>query len=86
MRYDQIENPVDGRFVDVGVRSRWVNSKTNHALDLEIIDTYAVESPFGDDDVWLPLETRGSWLTEVFDMGFAVSHDGRYDLETGLTS
>jgi hypothetical protein len=86
VKYDQVENPIDGRFVDVGVRTRWSNDATRDSFDLELVDTYAADSAVGVDGVWLPLEVRGTWLTEILGMGFGVSHDSRYDLEADRTT
>jgi hypothetical protein len=86
VKYDEVENTLDGRFIDVGVRSRWENSATRNAFDLELSETFADDSPIGEDQVWLPLEMYGTWVTEIGGMGFGLSHDARYDLEAERTT
>jgi hypothetical protein len=83
--YDSTELPQGGRFLDLGLRSRWTNSRTGDALDLEFIDTYAVDVAPGVPDGWLPLQVHGTYLTDILGMGFGVYHDARYDVEQDET-
>jgi len=81
VRYDRTEDPLDGHYVDVGVRSHWTNRERPSFLDLELVETRAADTAPGAADGWLPLRVHGSWFTPLAGMPFGVSHDARYDLE-----
>lgn len=85
VRFDEVEDSIEGRFVDVGVRSHWVNPKLQSFFDLELIETHAADRAGTAPDAWLPLRVHGSWFIPVAGMPFGISHDARYDLESGDT-
>ncbi|MCC6407144.1 MAG: hypothetical protein IT453_08255 [Planctomycetes bacterium] len=83
--FDEVERPFEGSFVDMRVRSRLVNLREREFLDVELAQSHANATAAGEPEGWLPIETAAAWLTQVGDVPFAVSHDGRYDLESGET-
>ena len=85
VRFDQVEDPLDGRYFDLGLRSHLGDRGRNDYLDVELVGTYADEAPGQVDSRWLPIEVNLGFLTELWGMGFGVLHDARYDLELDET-
>jgi hypothetical protein len=83
--FDQVENPIDGQFFDLGVRNRLENKLSGSYLDVELVETYAEEAAGGTLTGWLPLEVNAKALTRVGSVDVGISHDALYDLETDLT-
>ena len=86
VQFDATENTLEGKFVDVGVRSHLVNPVRRSFFDIELIETHASDvggTSVGDG--WQPLRVHGSWFIPVAGMPFGIAHDARYDLENGET-
>jgi hypothetical protein len=83
--FDEVERPFEGSFVDLRLRSRLVNTHDKEFLDVELAETHANATAVGETDGWLPLETSAAWLSQIGDVPYAVSHDARYDLDSGDT-
>ncbi|MCK6445835.1 MAG: hypothetical protein L6Q99_05530 [Planctomycetes bacterium] len=83
--FDEVERPFEGSFLDLRLRSRLVNLREREFLDVELAQSHANATAAGEAEGWLPLETSGAWLTRIGDVPFAVSHDGRYDADSGET-
>lgn len=81
---DAVERPIDGSFVDAGVRAKWFVPGADERLELDLRGTYAVDAG-GAQDGWQPVAVLGEFLTRVGDVPVAMSHDGRYDLEDSAT-
>lgn len=84
-RFDSVDAPIEGRFFDLSVRSRWEHRELRSALDIEVVQTHAESVAPGENDGWLPLLTRSTWLSRVAGMPFGVSHEARYDMQHGET-
>jgi hypothetical protein len=85
VRFDTTEDSVEGRFVDVGLRSRVWNPVSKARFDVEARATYAADLPDGRPDGIQPIGVLGEMLTWMGEMPVGISHDGRYDVEDGIT-
>jgi hypothetical protein len=83
--FDAIDQPIEGEFADVALRSYWENREMRSDLDLELMQTYAQHTGAGVSEGWWPLATRVAWLSEFFGTPYGLSHDARYDTASGLT-
>ncbi len=84
VRFDNIDDPIEGQFFDVGLRSRWRDKGGKNQLDIEVQATHQTEVP-GEPSRWLPLETFSYYFTELGGVPTAITHDGRYDFDTHQT-
>jgi hypothetical protein len=85
VRFDATEESIDGRFVDVGLRSRVWNPETKGRFDVEVRSSYAADLPGGAADGYRPVGVLSELLTWMGEVPVGVSHDGRYDVEDGNT-
>jgi hypothetical protein len=83
---DQTEVPLEGTFVDAGLRSRWTYGERRDALDLALTATYAADSPAVPEDGWAPVSGRGFWFSSLAGVPFVVSADLRYDPDDQSTA
>lgn len=90
--FDGIEDPLDGRVAELGLRSRWVKPRDprqpeleQRFLDIEVRQAFAEGLSGGRAEGWQPLRVNAQWLSEFAGVPFGVTHDGRYDLESGDT-
>ena len=88
-QFDDVESPIDGRFVDLRLLSRLVlpRSQSGHRrfLDLELTETHAAAVAPGQPDGWLPIRVNAAYLDSVFGIPIGATHDGRYDVQNGQT-
>jgi hypothetical protein len=82
---DRTELPLEGTFVDFGVRSRWTHAERLDTLDVELKLTHAADVQGELVEGWLPLSTRGVWFSSVLGVPYVVSLDARYDLDDDRT-
>jgi hypothetical protein len=85
-RFDTVDDPIEGRFLDLAVRSRWEHRELASDLDVEVVQTHAESVAPGQNDGWLPLVSRSTFLTRFAGMPMGFTHDGRYDLASGETN
>jgi hypothetical protein len=85
VRFDSVEDPLEGRFVDVGFRSRWSDPAKNRFMDVEVRETHADGVAPGEPSGWLPVRVNGSWLASLGSMPFGITHDARYDVSDPKT-
>lgn len=81
--FDEVENPIEGHFVDLGVRSIWRTPDPNRYIDLDVTATHA-----NDVDANLngwAVATYAMLRQYLLGMPIAIVHDGRYDLDDSLT-
>lgn len=82
---DRVEDPIDGRFIDLGLRSRlWKPGASEH-FDLEARLRHGDDLPEGQDAGFQPVATLSEFLTFVGDVPVGMTHDGRYSTENGDT-
>ncbi len=84
-RFDAVDTPIEGRYLDLAVRSRWEHRELRSDLDIEVVQTHAQSLAPGEDEGWQPVLTRSMWLSRLAGIPFGVSHDARYDLKNGET-
>lgn len=79
VRFDRVEDPYLGGFVDLGLRARWWKPEAPDRLDLDVRATvgHGVEGP--QDDGLQPIAFLGGYYTVLGGFPFAITHDGRYD-------
>jgi hypothetical protein len=83
--FDMTEIPVEGKFVDLGLRTRVWDPKTQNHFDAEVRATHGSDLPNGLPDGMQPIQVLGELLTTVGSVPVGISHDGRYDVEHGST-
>ncbi|MBL8858471.1 MAG: hypothetical protein JNL28_08210 [Planctomycetes bacterium] len=86
VQLDNIEDPIDGRFIDLGVRSRWWRPDTNERMDLSVRASHGSDLPEGQASGVQPIFVLGDYLTFVDEIPIGMTHDGRYDTRTGNTT
>lgn len=79
VRFDRVEDPYLGGFVDIGMRARWWRPDAPDRLDIDVRASVGegVEGPTPDG--LQPIEFLGGYYTILGGFPFAVVHDGRYD-------
>lgn len=82
---DRVEDPIDGRFIDLGLRTRiWKPGSSEH-FDLEARVRHGDDLPEGQESGFQPIAALAELLTFVDDVPVGVTHDGRYSTENGDT-
>ena len=83
--FDLTEAPIEGKYVEAGLRTRvWSPTTLNH-FDVEVRAAHGSDLPNGVPDGMLPVAVLGELLTAVGSVPVGVLHDGRYDTESGDT-
>jgi hypothetical protein len=82
---DITEAPLEGTFVDLGLRSRWTHSERRDSLDIAVVATHSQGSTAFPADGWVQFGTRGGWLSTMWGVPYTITYDLRYDPETGET-
>lgn len=84
VRFDGIDDPLEGQEVGAGVRALWWSARKGDHLDLaaKVFRQTARSQDLPDREV---AQFLGDWLTHLGSMPFGVLHDGRFDLDTGRT-
>jgi hypothetical protein len=82
---DGTEEPIDGSFVDIGLRGRFGVVGDRSVLDVEVVNSYGEGLPDESDDGWQPTEIFARCEVEPFGHPFELWHDGRHDLDDGET-
>lgn len=85
VQFDALDRSVKGRYVDFSLRSRWESRELLSDLDIEVTQSWADEVGPNLPEGWLPLATRANWLSSLSGIPFGVSHDARYDTDSGDT-
>jgi hypothetical protein len=83
--FDQVDLPVGGDFLDVGVRGRFVRDAGATALDFDLRASHVSGVEGGPADGWNELGAFTRLSVEPFSTPVQLFHDGRYDAETGDT-
>jgi hypothetical protein len=83
VQIDQTENPIEGDFVDLGLRSLWwkpnaEKPREEARLDVELRTTYGNDTDARDG--WTPIRVFGEGLTWFGSVPAGIAHDGRYDV------
>lgn len=81
--FDEIENPVEGHFVDAGVRSVWRGPDPNRYVDLDLTATHASDVA-ADANGW-QVGTYALLRNYLSGMPIAFLHDSRYDIDDSRT-
>ena len=84
--FDGVEQPIEGNFVDVGLRTRLDLGGLDSILDVEVYNTWADDVADGQEDGWLPTSVFARLEFEPFGRPFELWHDGRHDLSDGETT
>jgi hypothetical protein len=82
---DRTEAPIEGRFVDLGLRTRIWSPTTQQHFDAEVRATHGSNLPNGQPDGLQPVSVLGEFLTWVGSVPVGMLHDGRYDVEDDRT-
>lgn len=82
---DTVEDPIEGRFVDVGVRSRWWMPDTRERLDIDLRASHGSNLPDGQTSGVQPISMLADYLTYYGNVPVGFTQDGRYDTRTGNT-
>ncbi|MCP3915390.1 MAG: hypothetical protein GY711_07530 [bacterium] len=84
VRFDSVDDPLDGNEVQVGVRTLWERAVARDSLDLELRATRRTERAEDLKDLE-EVSVLGELKTSLFSRPFVVRHDGRYDTTDGDT-
>lgn len=85
VRFDHTEDPIDGTFVDLTLRSRWWRPTSKQRFDVELSTSYGMNLPGGEPDALQPIAALSEFLTFAGEVPIGFTHDGRYDTESGNT-
>ncbi len=83
--FDEVEQPIEGQFVDIGLRSRLWKPRTQEHFDLEVRTTHAENLEPGLEEGFQPVGVLGEFLTFAGDVPVGMTHDGKYDVQDGDT-
>ncbi len=83
--FDGTEQPLDGDFVDLGLRGRLGIDEDRTRFDFELRDTWADGLADGREDGWQPAAVFARCEVTPFGHPIELWHDGRYDLSSGET-
>ncbi|MFT7484407.1 MAG: hypothetical protein ACI9F9_000247 [Candidatus Paceibacteria bacterium] len=86
VQLDAVDDPITGRFLDLGLRSRWRVPGGARYLDLSVRGTHGTDVELGEEEGWQPLRVLGELLAVYEGTPFAFTHDGKYDLDDGDTT
>lgn len=78
--FDIVEQPVEGRFVEAGIRSRWWKIESKDRLDLDVRLAHGSSLPEGEREGIQPLLALAEYYTFVDDIPVGLTLDARYDL------
>jgi hypothetical protein len=81
---DGVEDDPTGTYMDLGLRARWWHPRSKERLDVDLTATHqwAVDQQ---PDSWQPVAVLGEFLTFVAGVPVALTHDGRYAIESPET-
>ena len=79
--FDQLEDPLEGRFVEGGVRGRATWDEGKNVLDVDLHGIYAEDVAEGQEEGWRPVELFTRLRTEALSMPVEVFQDLRYDFD-----
>ncbi|MBK7878763.1 MAG: hypothetical protein IPJ77_24150 [Planctomycetes bacterium] len=85
VRFDHTEDALEGRFAELGIRSRWWKPQSEEHFDLEVREAYGMDLPSGQRDGFQPVAVLSEFLTFWGSVPIGFTHDGRYDLRDGDT-
>ncbi|MEM7307149.1 MAG: hypothetical protein AAF682_10790, partial [Planctomycetota bacterium] len=83
--FDAVEAPVEGKFVDVGVRTRLGAQRNKATLDVDLRATHSSDVAPGQSDGWNEIGVFSRLSFEPMGVPIQVFQDGRYDLKEGDT-
>jgi hypothetical protein len=88
VQIDGTELPIEGDFVDLGLRSLWwvpdaTEPRDKARLDVELRATHA--SSTQGQDGWIPIRVLGEGLNYFGSVPIGITHDGRYDVRDDKT-
>lgn len=78
VHFDQVEDPIEGKFVEAGFYARFPFERIQSTFDLDARVTHASDVASGVDDGWLPLGIYAGLSTVIGGIPVGVIHDGRY--------
>ncbi len=83
--FDEVEDSIEGQFVDIGLRSRLWKPRSQEHLDLEVRTSHAENLTSGQEEGFQPVAVLGEFLTLFGDVPVGMTHDGQYDVQDGDT-
>jgi hypothetical protein len=83
--FDQTETSIQGKFVDLDLRTRIWKPTSQQQLDLEARTSYGTDVGPGLTDGLQPVFLLGEFLTQVGSWPVAVTQDAQYDVRGGHT-
>lgn len=85
IQVDPLDDPLIGRFVDLGLRGRWRVPGGARYLDASIRQSHADDVAAGEEDGWRPARVLAELVAVYQGVPFAITHDGQYDFDDGET-
>ena len=83
--FDGVDEPLDGQFTTAGLRGRWFGELWPFELDVDVRAIHGSELAGDESSGWRPLGVFARFESEVAGIPIAVTHEGRYDTDTGDT-
>ena len=82
---DRLDAPLEGKFIDLGLRSRWRVPGSVRRLDIAAAISHGSDVAPGLEEGWQPASVLAQFFAAVGDVPFGIQHDARYDLDDGET-
>lgn len=83
IEFDQVEQPITGRFIDLDLRTRvWKPTSQAH-FDLDVNTSYGSDTAPGQPEGVQPVAVNGEMMTYVGKFPVALAYDWRYDVQDG---
>jgi hypothetical protein len=83
VQFDQVEQPITGRFIDLDLRTRvWKPTSQAH-FDLDVSTSYGSDTAPGQPEGFQPVGVIGEMMTYVGKFPVALAYDWRYDVQDG---
>lgn len=86
IQVDEIDESLEGQFLDFGLRSRWRRPGGARYLDTSVRASHGADVGAGQEEGWRPLRVLGKLLAVYRGIPYAITHDGKYDLDDGDTT
>ncbi|MBI5363523.1 MAG: hypothetical protein HZA53_10125 [Planctomycetes bacterium] len=85
VRFDHVEDPIEGRFAELALRSRWWKPQSKEHLDIDLRQAYGTDLAAGQREGFQPVAVLGEFLTFAGSVPIGFTHDARYDLRENET-
>ena len=82
---DRYDTPLEGRYFDFGLRSRWHVPGSQRRLDVTGRVSHGTAVATGLEEGWQPMQVLADFFAVAQGIPFGLRHDARYDWDNGDT-